>query len=155
MVLWRWDYPAWEQSPRRRIEQIYTPRSLASGVILIGSDDDRVAPDRHRLAKSIVSSGVGLFSVCSRAPVVASNTYALPAFSAPVSSPGAPTTTVLPQIATAMPKASPSSGVGLFSVCRQGPRRRIEYIYGSRAFLDGRRSSHTIVSPEIATELSR
>src|SRR5205085_929031 len=66
-------------------------------------------------------AGVGLFNVATRAPVVALNTYAAPAFVAPVSSPEAPTTTMFPDTATETPKSSPSPGVGLFSVATRAP----------------------------------
>src|SRR5438552_2769113 len=56
--------------------------------------------------------GAGLCSVATRAPVVALNTYADPAFAAPVSSSNAPTTTVLPDTATEKPKSSYAAAVG-------------------------------------------
>src|SRR5437667_9242 len=66
-------------------------------------------------------AGVGLFSVVTRAPVVALNTYADPAFGAPASSSGAPTTSVLPETATETPNWSLNVGLGLFSVATRVP----------------------------------
>src|SRR5437870_3781222 len=66
-------------------------------------------------------AGAGLFNVAVRAPVVALNTYADPAFVAPVSASRAPTTTTLPDIPTEQPNSSPVAGVGSFSVAIRVP----------------------------------
>ena len=66
-----------------------------------------------------LAAGPGLFNVATGTvgvPPLRSYTYALPASLAPVSSPFAPTTTRVPEIATELPKESLAAGPGLFNV---------------------------------------
>ena len=72
-----------------------------------------MATDSPKLSPA---SGAGLFNVALGVVGERSEsakTYALPAFDAPVSSPGAPTATCKPVVATECPNRSNAAGVGL------------------------------------------
>src|SRR5436190_21640326 len=76
----------------------------------------RIATARPKLSSA---SGVGLFRVwvgTAGVPLLMSYTYTLPASAAPVSSPTAPTATLVPEIATENPKYPCAVGLGLLIV---------------------------------------
>ena len=73
------------------------------------------------LPNCALDPGVGFRNVCSSAPDVALNRYAAPALLLTVSSNGAPTKKLLPEIDTALPKTSVVAGVGLRMVCGKVP----------------------------------